>query len=159
MMLTGSERLALLVALDRQIGPAANDARDAARQSLMEAQAQDGTDRRAIMVGGIKVGEVGVSYSKPGPRIMGDRMDEALAFLSELGLVDMVPRKGWESHFCCVAGNVVCTDTGETVDWAMWEPSRAKSVGVRGCDPEDVMAAFGPRLSEVTPAALLEGGM
>ena len=159
MMLTGSERLALLVAIDKRVKPALGDAKDAARQSLIEAQAQDGTDRRAIMVGGVKVGEVGVSYSKPGPCISPERVDDAIAFLAGLGLVDMTPRKGWESHFSCVAGNVVCTDTGETVDWATWEPSRAKSASVRGCDPEDVMAAFGPRLSEVTPLGLLEGGM
>lgn len=159
MMLTGSERLALLVALDKRVKPALGDAKDAARQSLIEDQARDGTDRRAIMVGGVKVGEVGVSYSKPAPHIMADRMDDALMFLSERGLVNVSPSKGWESHFTCVAGNVVCTDTGETVDWATWEPARAKSASVSGCDPEDVMAAFGPRLSEVTPLALLEGGM
>lgn len=104
MMLTGSERLALLVALDKRVKPALGDAKDAARQSLIEAQAQDGTDRRAIMVGGVKVGEVGVSYSKPCPCISPERMDDAIAFLSELGLVDMTPKRGWESHFSCVAG-------------------------------------------------------
>lgn len=159
MKLTNSERLALLVALEKQIKPALDDAKDFERQSLLDANSDDGTDRRAIMVGGVKVGTVGVSYSKPAPHIMADRMHDAIMFLAERGLTEVSPVKGWESHFTCVAGNVVCTDTGETVDWATWEPACAKSASVRGCDPDDVMAAFGGRLSEVTPTMLLEGGV
>ncbi len=157
MRLTNSERLALLVALDKQIKPALDDAKDYERQSLLEANADDGTDRRAIMVNGVKVGEVGVSYTKAAPYIRPERMNDAIECLAEIGLVDTVPAKGWESHFTYAGGRVICTDTGETVDWAGWEPSAAKSASVRGCKPEDVMEAFGERLTAVDPIALLGG--
>lgn len=157
MKLTDSEKLALLTALAMRIKPQLNELKDSARQSLLEAQSADGTDRRAIMVGGTKVGEVSVSYSKPEPYIMADRRKDAIECLEELGLVDKVPAKGWESHFTYAGGRVICTDTGETVDWAGWEPSAAKTAAIRGCKPEDVMEAFGERLTAVDPVALLGG--
>lgn len=157
MNITDSERLALLTALDKRLKPQLANAKDAARQSLLEAQAADGTDRRAIMVNGVKVGEVGVSYTKAAPYIRPERMNDAIECLAELGLVDTVPAKGWESHFTYAGGRVICTDTGETVDWAGWEPSAAKPASVRGCKPEDVMEAFGERLTAVDPIALLGG--
>lgn len=157
MNLTDSEKLALLTALDKRIKPQLGELKDSARQSLLEAQAQDGTDRRAIMVGATKVGEVGVSYSKAAPYIRTERKKEAIECLAELGLVETVPAKGWESHFAYAGGKVICTDTGETVDWAGWEQSYAKSASVRGCKPEDVMEAFGERLSTVDPIALIGG--
>lgn len=144
MNLTDSERLALLTALDKRLKPQLVEAKDAARQSLLEAQAVDGTDRRAIMVNGVKVGEVGVSYTKAAPYIRPERMNDAIECLAELGLVDTVPAKGWESHFTYAGGRVICTDTGETVDWAGWEPphgqvrvgsrlqARGRHGGVRG---------------------------
>lgn len=157
MNLTDSEKLALLTALDKRIKPQLGELKDSARQSLLDAQAQDGTDRRAIMVGATKVGEVGVSYSKAAPYIRTERKSEAIECLAELGLVETVPAKGWESHFAYAGGKVICTDTGETVDWAGWEPSAAKTASVRGCKPEDVMEAFGERLSTVDPIALIGG--
>lgn len=157
MNLTDSEKLALLVALDKRVKPQLGEMKDSARQSLIEAQAQDGTDRRAIMVGGTKVGEVGVSYSKAAPYIRTERMADAISCLAELGLVETVPAKGWESHFTFAGGKVICTDTGEAVEWAGWEPSRAKTAAIRGCKPEDVMEAFGERLSTVDPIALIGG--
>lgn len=157
MNITDSERLALLTALEKRLRPQLASAKDAARQSLLEAQAVDGTDRRAIMVNGVKVGDMSVSYSEPAPYIMADRRKDAIECLAELGLVDTVPAKGWESHFTYAGGRVICTDTGETVDWAGWEPSAAKSASVRGCKPEDVMEAFGERLTAVDTIALLGG--
>ena len=54
-------------------------------------------------------------------------------------------------------GQVVYKPTGEVVEWAGWSPKAAKTAAVRGCKPEDVMRAFGPRLASVDAIALLDG--
>ena len=157
MEITKDEQLAFLTALDKRIKPALDDAKSEARQSLMDAFAQDGTDRRAILVGGEKVGEIGVSYSKAAPYIYREQMDKALDFLRQVGLVQETPAKGWEQSFDLIGGKVVYKPTGEVVEWAGWNPKAAKTAAVRGCKPEDVMRAFGPRLASVDAVALLDG--
>lgn len=157
MAVTPDEQLALLSAIEKRLAPALKDAKDRARADIMERCAEDGTDRRAIMVGGEKVGEVGISYGKAAPFIYAERMPEALGFLRQVGLVQESPAKGWEESFDLVGGKVVYKPTGEVVEWAGWNPKAAKSAAVRGCKPEDVIRAFGPRLAGVGAAALLEG--
>ena len=155
--ITKDEQLALLCAIDKRIAPALRDAKDEARAEIMDKYAEDGTDRKAILVGGEKVGEVGISYSKAAPYIYAERMPEALAFLRRVGLVQEIPAKGWESKFALIGGQVVFKITGEVVEWAGWNPKAAKTAAVRGCKPEDVMRAFGARLQGVDAVALLEG--
>lgn len=159
MEITKDEALALLCAIDKRVQPALRDAKDEARAALMDAYAEDGTDRRAILVGGEKVGEVGVSYGKAAPYIYGERTAEALEWLMERDLVDIAPAKGWESHFELIDGAVVFRETGEVVDWAGWSPRAAKAASVRGCRPEDVARAFGGRLRGVDAYALIEGAV
>lgn len=113
---TQDERLAVLTAMQKQIKPALDEAKAIARQEIMDGFAETHTDRRAIIVGDEKVGEIGISYSKAAPVILKERMDEAVAFLDSIGMVDIVPKKGWEAHFAKAGDKVVCTDTGETVD-------------------------------------------
>ena len=146
---TQDERLAVLTAMQKQIKPALDEAKGIARQEIMDGFAETHTDRRAIIVGDEKVGEIG---------ILKERMDEAVAFLDSIGMVDIVPKKGWEAHFAKAGDKVVCTDTGETVDWAMWCPKSPKTAAVRGCAPEDVMQALGPRVEGMSAAALLGDG-
>lgn len=155
---TQDERLAVLTAMQKQIEPALKEANGIARQEIMDGFAETHTDRRAIIVGDEKVGEIGISYSKAAPVILKERMDEAVAFLDSIGMVDIVPKKGWEAHFAKAGDKVVCTDTGEMVDWAMWCPKSPKTAAVRGCDPEDVMQALGPRVEGMSAAALLGDG-
>ena len=155
---TQDERLAVLTAMQKQIKPALDEAKAIARQEIMDGFAETHTDRRAIIVGEEKVGEIGISYSKAAPVILKERMDEAVAFLDSIGMVDIVPKKGWEAHFAKAGDKVVCTDTGEMVDWAMWCPKSPKTAAVRGCDPEDVMQALGPRVEGMSAAALLGDG-
>lgn len=157
MRVTEDERLALLSALDKRLAPALKDAKDEARQRLIEAYSEDGTDRKAILVGGEKVGEVGISYSTAAPFIYADRNDEALDFLESVGLADRTPKKGWERQFTLVGGHVVYKPTGEVCDWAGWSPKAAKSAAVRGCNPDDVIRAFGNRLQGVDAVTLLDG--
>ena len=157
MEITKDERLAFLAALDKRVKPALDDAKAEARAEIMDRYAEDGTDRKAILVGGEKVGEVGISYSKAAPYIYRERMADALDFLRQVGLVTETPAKGWETKFDLIGGKVVYKPTGEVVEWAGWNPKAAKTAAVRGCKPEDVMRAFGPRLASVDAVALLEG--
>lgn len=153
-MLNTDERLALLSALDKKVGPALKEAKSEACSELMERCREDGTDRRAVMVGGEKVGEVGVSYAKGHPVIIDTTA--ALDCLREMGLTEEVPKKGWESAFSCVGGMVVDTESAEVITWAQWEPSRPKGAAVRIKDPQTVINAFGARLANKDPLALLE---
>lgn len=154
MTLNADERLALLSALDKKVTPALKDAKSTACAELMERCQEDGTDRRAVLVGGEKVGEVGVSYAKGHPVIIDT--DAALDCLRAMGLTEEVPKKGWENSFSCVGGVVVETDSAEVVEWAQWEPSRPKGAAVRIKDPQVVLDAFGARLADGNPLALLE---
>lgn len=156
-MITSDERLALLAAIDKRVGPALKEAKGEACSELMARCAEDGTDRRAVLVGGEKVGEVGVSYAKGHPVIIDQ--PAAIEALRALGLTEEVPAKGWEEFFSGVAGEVVSNDTGELCGWAMWEPSRPKGASVRIKDPQAVLDAFGARLAGGNPFALLEEGV
>lgn len=157
MQITEGERLALLIAIDKQVAPALKDAKASARDDLLASYAEDGTDRKALKVGDEKVGEVGISYSKAAPFVYGGCEAEALDFLRPLGLTEEVPAKGWEQEFELIGGNVVHKATGEVVTWAGWQGKAPKTASVRGCKPEDVIRAFGPRLQGVDTVALLEG--
>ena len=157
MEITKDERLAFLAALDKRVKPAREDAEAAARAENMDRYAENGTDRKAILVGGEKVGEVGISYSKPAPFIYAEQMPAALEFLRQVGLVQETPAKGWENQFALIGGRVVCKPTGEVVEWAGWNPKAAKTAAVRGCKPEDVLRAFGNRIASVDAIALLDG--
>lgn len=152
--LTKDERLALLEAFSKRLKPALDEAKEEARESLLKDFHETHTDRRAILVKDEKVGEVGISYSTPGPCIMPGKTAEALDFLQNAGLVTVEPARGWESRFEKVGDSVVFKDTGEVVGWAEWRPKAPKAASVRGCKPADVLRAFGNQLPDI--AGLLE---
>ena len=156
MTITADERLALLAAIDKRVGPALKEAKSEACSALMARCAEGESDRRPVLVGGEKVGEVGVSYAKARPAIID--MPAALECLRAMGLTREAPAEGWEERFACVGGSVVAKDSGELCPWAIWEPRRPKGASVRVPDPQAVLDAFGPRLSGGGPLALLEGG-
>ena len=163
MNLTNDEQLALLVAIDKKLNNRKDglltEAKATAKAELMDANESIGADRKAIMVNGEKVGEVGLSYATAKPVILADRMADALAYLADIDLVETTPAKGWESHFKVVDENVICLDTGEFVDWVIWEPSRVKCATVRGCEPQKVLDALSAKLgSRAEVAGLLMGG-
>lgn len=161
--LTADEELALLTAMSKTVGDAIKGAKADAQEALMDAFSADGTDRRAIMVGGAKVGEVGVSFTKPGPAVKPGREREALEAAIELGIIDWSKVsaafvRGWESRFSQVGGAVVEAQSAELCDWLAWEPSRPKSASVRGCKPGDVVPALKAKLGDDGLSSLLLGG-
>lgn len=160
MNITPDEKLALLVAMDKQLKPELDNAKAEARQALLEGFEETHADRRAVMVGTEKVGEVGISFSTARPYMLPDREEDALAYLSQHGLTVEKPCNGWEKGFKYVDGHVIDNYTGEDVsDLFGWQPSTAKTASVRGCKPADVAEAFQGRLSGQTITAFIEGGV
>ena len=160
--LTPDERLALLNAMAKAVKPQLDGAKAEAQDDLAARFAEDGTDRRAILVNGEKVGEVGISFAKAGPAITPGREREALEAAIEMGLVDWskvasLLVRGWQGRFSRVGDAVVDAQTAEVADWLHWEPSRAKGASVRGCEPEKVLPALSAKLGPAGFAALLEG--
>lgn len=161
--ITPDERLALLNAMSKAVKPQLDEAKREAQEGLMDRFAEDGTDRRAIMVGGAKVGEIGMSFTKAAPAIRPGHEREALEAAIEMGLVDWtkvaaVLVRDWQKRFSRVGDAVVEAQSAELIDWLEWEPSRAKGASVRGCAPEDVLPALTSKLGPGGIAALLEGG-
>ena len=154
--MTRDERLALMVAVEKAIKPQVADAKAEAKADLLEAYGMDHTDRRALVVGDEKVGEVGIVRRPPKPRIAPGHEAEALSYLRAKGLTVEVPAEGWEKRFSEAANHAYDVETGEMVGFLDWgEPTLSASV--RGCKPEDVAAAFGARLGSASVAGLLGG--
>ena len=161
--ITPDERLALLAAMSKAVKPQLDEAKREAQEGLMDRFAEDGTDRRAIMVGGSKVGEVGMSFSKAAPSIRPGHEREALEAAIDMGLVDWskvgsVLVRDWQKRFSRVGDAVVEAQSAELIEWLQWEPSRPKSAAVRGCKPEDVLPALRAKLGEGFAQALLGAG-
>ncbi len=161
--ITPDERLALLAAMSKAVKPQLDEAKREAQEGLMDRFAEDGTDRRAIMVGGSKVGEVGMSFSKAAPSIRPGHEREALEAAIDMGLVDWskvgsVLVRDWQKRFSQVGDAVVEAQSAELIEWLQWEPSRPKSAAVRGCKPEDVLPALRAKLGEGFAQALLGAG-
>lgn len=155
-MLTEDERLALLVAVDKQLQPQLKEAKSLARGELMQLADECGADRRAIKVDGRKVGEVGVTYSKAKPFIVD--MQAAIPYLRDMGLTEEKPKDGWEESFAKAGNDIICTETGEVVPFLAWEPERVKAATVRGCKPQEVLEAMAGKLEGTNPLALLTEG-
>ena len=161
--ITPDERLALLAAMSKAVKPQLDEAKREAQEGLMDRFAEDGTDRRAIMVGGSKVGEVGMSFSKAAPSIRPGHEREALEAAIDMGLVDWskvgsVLVRDWQKRFSQVGDAVVEAQSAELIEWLQWEPSRPKSAAVRGCKPEDVLPALRAKLGEGFAQAILGAG-
>ena len=155
-MLNRDEKLALLEAMNKKLKPMLDEAKGEAKLELMEMCRQNGVDRKAIMVDGQKVGEIGITYSTAKPAIIPGKEKEALDYLADMGLVEYVPKKGWEKFFSKAGDAVVDTENGEICDFLCWEPSIVKTAAVRGCKPEEVLSAIRPKLAGNDIMGLLE---
>lgn len=156
-MITNDERLALLVAIDKTLAPELKDAKTQAQVQLVELAEQGLADRKPVLVGGEKVGEVGVSYTTAKPVILPDYESErqALEFLAEHDLVTMQPVKGWEQDFVQAGDKVIYQPTGEVAPGMQWEGQKPKCATVRIKDTQAVFNAFGNRLAGQDVGTLL----
>lgn len=157
MGLTRDEELALLKGLQKKVKARLDVLEADAKDEVLQGYIENGTDRRSLIINGEKVGEIGLSYSKPKAAIKPGYEWVALEYLEGVNLVSKVPSKGWEDRFTLVDGSVVDMFTGEVCDWAEWLPATADKAAIRGCKPDDVIHALRGKLDGVTFAGLLEG--
>lgn len=156
MLLTNDEKLALLEAMSKKIKPELEHLKGEAKLALMEACRESGIDRKAIMIDGQKVGEIGITYSSAKPVIIPGREKEALEYLWENGMAEITPKKGWEKCFVRAGSSVVNEENGEICDFLEWAPSIAKTAAVRGCQPDKVLEALQPKLTDSSVFGFLE---
>ena len=156
-MLTNDEKLALYEAMHKKLKPRLEEAKGNAKLELMEMCRESGVDRRAIMIDGQKVGEIGVSYSTAKPVIYPGMEKVALDYLWENGMAEITPKKGWEKNFVRAGNAVVNEESGEICNFLYWEPSVAKTAAVRGCQPDKVLEAIQSKLEGNDIMGLLEG--
>lgn len=147
MEFTRDEKLAFLEALSKQTKPLLENLKGDAKMELMDAFRETGVDRRAILIDGQKVGEIGITYSSAKPVIIPGMEKEALEYLWENGMAEITPKRGWEKCFVRAGDAVVNEESGEICAFMYWEPSVAKTAAVRGCKPADVLAALQPKLN------------
>lgn len=157
MEITRDEELAFLKALQKQVKARLDTLEAEAKDEVMRGFIDDGRDRRPIIIEGVKVGEISLSYSKPKAAIRPGFERDALTYLDSCGLVEYKPATGWEKRFARVGSQVVDQDTGEVVEWAEWIPAVASTAAIRGCKPQDVLNALGAKLQSLPIAGLLEG--
>ena len=152
-------RVAFYTCLDKKLNNKKDgllvDAKSMLRQEMLELESAFGTDRRPIRVNGEKVGEASISFSKPKLVIKQERMAEALEYLDDLDMVEIILRKGWEDRFKVSGGAVICRETGEVVDWCYQEDEGKRVVKVTGCKPSDVLEAFGNSLDGMEQMKML----
>lgn len=163
--LNASERLALLVALDKKLQPELKLAKSEVRQHLLDTYNKIGADRMPICIGATKVGDVSLQRNRAKAAIKVEKQEEALKYLLERGLAEIKPICGWEKHFtrCFTIESeedfIIDKDTGEVVDWAVWQRESVGIAKVNKCKPEDVLSALQTegRLTKIDAIALLEG--
>lgn len=156
MELTRDEELAMLTALSKRVKERLDELKGEAKLALMDMNAEQGIDRRAIRANGQKVGEVGITYASPGPVIDPARQSQAMDYLRELGLVAESPKRGWEKRFAKAGDGVMDVETGELVDFLEWSPGYPKFATIRGCEPGTVLEAMQDRIGGESVIGLLE---
>lgn len=162
--LKAEERLAVLTALQKTVKERLDEARAEVAGRMLEAWREDGVAKKALRLGGVKVGDLVVSVA-PGSWEVSDQgafeafaLDYGLARV-ERGLrpewrqaaFDVLERElpealeetvavggDWRRAMTAVDGAPCYLDSGMAVPGIRWEPERARCVQVRGCRPEDV---------------------
>lgn len=158
MELSKYEELALLKAYKTKVDERYKEVEAELKDELIADYAEKGVDRLAVKCCDVKVGSMSVAVTKPEPVIKADMMDAAIDWLVANDLAEVVPKKGWQDHVVIAGESVMDKETGELLDWAIVNPSRVKSVMVRGCKPQDVLDAMAPKLNGIDAAKLLGVG-
>lgn len=146
--LTNDEKLALLTAVSKRIEPELKEIKSDAKSELNEIMSETGADRKPIMIGDEKVGDISLTYHKPKPVIID--MHDAIVYLRELGLTHEVPNENWEEHFSRAGDSVIHTESGELCDFLGWQGRTPNYAKVTGCDADDVKNVLSSKLGKNT---------
>lgn len=160
-----TEQLAVLTALKKAVDDRIKDIREVCNEELLDDYEEDGVLKKALKVGGVKVGDFVVTMSKEGyvitdkealnefaldygfasfySEIDPEHMDDAISFVSSKH-PDWVKLKirlsdGWERGITYIDGECCYMDSGMIIPGIEYVPPKVKGTMVRGCKPEDVI--------------------
>lgn len=165
MQLSVNERLAMLTALQKAVKAELDATRAEADASMLQSYEDDGVVKKALKVGGVKVGDYivvltsgdwritdeeaffdfalsyGIAYTesviKPGAQVAAVRIiEEARPELLD-ETVRLNPK--WKDFLTNTGGVATFLDSGEAVPGVEPVLPRVKCTQVRGCAPEDVV--------------------
>ena len=178
------EKLAVAHALAGAVKDVETEAREACNKSFLEDYDDSGVEKRALKVGGEKVGEFAVVYAKESFEVTdGSFMEFALAnglahvkaslkpdaipavmamieehvdpdALGDFIEESTVLNDDWDKFFEVRAGEVVMAGTNEVVPGITYRPKHVKGTRITGCRFEDVA----PRLTTSDVTRLLGAG-
>lgn len=152
-----NERIAALRTLKGMVEAALKDEEAGLKTQMLAAYEETGMDRLSVRVGNVEVGKATIIPASEAAQIVPGRESEALDFLSELGLTETTPVKGWEKQFELIGGRAMHKATGEVSDAIEYRPSKAPYVRFTGFKPETVRTAFRARGIEAADYLALVG--
>lgn len=175
-----SEEMAILIALQKQVRKRLAVLRPQVDRSLLDAYNEDGVTKRAIKLGGVKVGDHLLSFASSKWEVTDSAAFEDFALTYGFARVVKTVRPEYESLVCELveeaapeavaetvkvdehwdrlmtntAGTPTFKDSGMVVPGVQLSGQRVRSCQVRGCEPEDV-APMVASLGGVEALALL----
>lgn len=165
MQLSINEQLAMLTALQKAVKEKLDEVRAEADASMLESYEDDGVVKKALKVGGMKVGDYIVvltaddwavtdeealedfaltyGFATSKLAIKPECMDAAVKLIESTDpfmLNETVTlSKDWKKLLTNTGGTATYLDSGEIVPGVAPLPPRVKCTQVRGCKPEDVV--------------------
>lgn len=165
MQLSVNEQLAMLTALQKAVKQKLDEVRTEADASMLESYEDDGVVKKALKVGGVKVGDYIVVLTADDWAVTNEAALEDFALcngLAETRLsikpecmaaavkiveeidpfllteeVKLAP--DWKKYLTNTGGVATFLDTNQAVPGVAPAPPRVKCTQVRGCKPEDVV--------------------
>lgn len=158
------ERLAIMQALYKELGKEVgtrnpDGIRAKVDAGLLARYAEDGTDRRRIMVNGVQIGTQSIRFTRERARAIMEDADALAEWLcGEDGrqMLDAYMREKGQS----VAEWLIEHMNGELPDGvtAYIEPAHPDGTVLKGCEFDDVVGALGLNLPQAVAYALTDGG-
>lgn len=167
-MLSTNEQLAALTALQKMVKARLDEVRAEADDAMHDAYVDDGVTKKALKIGGAKVGDYIVVLTKDGWEIEDTEafndfaltygfasirqeiapgcMAQAVSLIAEaapeLLATTVAVDPHWQDYITNMGGRAAFMDSGETVPGLTYVQQHVKGTQVRGCKPEDVVPAI-----------------
>lgn len=167
-----NEKLAILTALKKKIDEEIKTTREVVDDELFGDYEEIGVEKIALKVGGKKVGEHLITFTKEGYEVTNkdeldeflldygmayvkkeinpEKMTEAVSLLTtycpEVLRDKVVPMNDWDKCITYIGGECYFYDSGTLVPGIRYVPVQTKNTMVRGCKPEDVFPIISKQL-------------
>lgn len=165
MQLSVNEQLAMLTALQKAVKQKLDEVRTEADASMLESYEDDGVVKKALKVGGVKVGDYIVVLTADDWAVTDEAALEDFALCNGLAetrlsikpecmaaavkIVEEIDpfllteevrlSSDWKKYLTNTGGIATFLDTNQAVPGVVPVPPRVKCTQVRGCKPEDVV--------------------